>query len=299
MSKPDRNSQSQIKKVAFVLCEGPHDTAFLYRLFTARGFTNYKESIGQFPKPIDAFILGALELAEYENMKLMDLRKKPIPHEVLSRGESLLLLYAMGGESKKEERKQLIENILLFKPIDEGALDASHGLDFSIIYFFDANSIGVGKRLNQIETEVRESFKTENFNLSNGGPLQYVKGYNIGCYIFAGDNNLGTLEHIMTPLMEKGNETIFEKARQFLQLKDDNRLNKLQLKLKEDGSIEELRSKKKMKFDENKSKICVAGQLQSSGKSNTVIIKDCDFINLEKINDCGKCREIMDFIEYV
>ncbi|MCP4219062.1 MAG: hypothetical protein GY765_30790 [bacterium] len=291
--------ESKMKHVVFVLCEGPHDIAFLYRLFRAQGFSVYKEIIGKFPSPIDELIINALKDADYEEMKLMEVGKKPIPREVFSRDESLVLLYSLGGDGQKDARKDLVKSIFKFKLPDVDALDVTKGLDFSILYFYDADNEGVKKRITEVEQEIKELFEVDNVALSNGGDPVSVKGYGIGCYIFAGDSGPGKLEDILMPMMEKDNEDIFKGAEKFLELKDDGRLKKLELKQEKDGSILEKRGNKKMKFDEAKSKICIAGQLQNSGKSNVVIIKDCDFINLEKIRNSSKCREIMAFINRV
>lgn len=292
-------NETKIKNVVFAVCEGPHDIAFLYRLFTARGFTGYKEIIDKFPKPINRFIMKALEDADYEKMKLMEVGKKPIPQEVLTRDDSLVLLYAVGGDEKKNARRDLISGIFEFKPLDDDSLDAGGGLDYSILFFYDADGKGVEKRLRGVEQEINDLFGVNDLVISNGGEPVRVKGYKVGCYVFAGDNGFGKLEDIMVPIMEKGNETIFKGADKFLELQDKDRLKKLRLKRNTEGSIEEFRSNERMKFDKSKSRICIAGQLQNSGKSNVAIIKDCDYINLEKIRGCSKCREIMRFIDTV
>ena len=98
--------------------------------------------------------------------------------------------------------------------------------------------------------------------------------------------------------MKADNQEIFDKATEYLQLKDDSRLKKLEIK-KENGEITEVRTGDKMKFDLPKSEICVAGQLQNSGKSNVVIIKDCDYLNLEKIRNSRKCQEITEFFKKI
>lgn len=97
-------------------------------------------------------------------------------------------------------------------------------------------------------------------------------------------------------MMKTDNQEIFEKAEKYLELKDDSRLKKLEIK-ERDGKITETRTGGKMKFDLPKSEICVAGQLQNSGKSNVVIIKDCDYLSLKKINDSEKCQEIAEFFK--
>jgi hypothetical protein len=288
-----------MKNIVLAICEGPHDVAFLYRLFVVEGFLSYKKKIGEFPKPIDSLILKAVKSGNYENMKLAEIGRKPVPQEILFKEDTMILFYPVGGDGKKDSRKELIANILGFRLDDEDAYDAGKGLNYSIIYFLDANEKGVQRRVEEIGHEVKEIFKVGKVNLSNAGPPLDIKGYRVGCYIFSEDGQCGKLEDVMVPIMEKDNEEIFQKAGEFLELKDENRLKKLKIKKREDGTIEETRSGKKQAFDEKKSKICVAGQLQNSGKSNVVIIKDCDYINLFKIKECAKCREIMGFIHSI
>jgi hypothetical protein len=288
-----------MKNVVLTICEGPHDVAFLYRLFAAAGFESCKRKIGVFPKPIDSLILNAVKSGDYENMKLPEIGRKPVPQEILFKEDTMILFYAVGGDGKKDSRMELISDILRFRPDDEDAYDAGKGLDYSIIYFLDANEKGVKRRIEEIGNEVKGVFNVGKVNLSNAGKPQEIKGYRVGCYIFNQDGQRGKLEDIMVPMMEKDNEEIFQKAGKYLELKDDTRLKKLKIKKREDGTIEETRSGRKLSFDEKKSKICIAGQLQNSGKSNVVIIKDCDYINLVKINECAKCREIMGFIQSI
>jgi len=287
-----------MEKVVFFICEGAHDVAFLYRLFRAEGFETYKEIIGKFPQPLNLFILEALRKSNYENMNLMETRQKTIPAEILLKNQTLVMLYDIGGDSNKNKRKDLIEKFLALKPSAESGGDewvVKIDQEYSFIYFFDADNKGIGQRVKEIELEIKEIFKVDSLNISHAGKTQVLTGYEVGCYIFAKEDGLGKLEDIMIPLMQEGNEEIFQKAADFLKLKEEGRLTKLEMK-RTDGELEEKRSTKKLDFDEKKSQIGIAGQLQVSGKSNAVIIKDTDYIKLQKIRDNHLCRNILNFI---
>ncbi len=125
-----------MKNIIFVLCEGPHDVAFLYRLLATDGFKGYKEKIGDFPQPINKLILRALKESEYENLKLDEIRAKPLPQKVVFKENTLILLYAMGGDGKKEKRRELLEQLFDVhgENADEDADDFSEDLAYSLLY---------------------------------------------------------------------------------------------------------------------------------------------------------------------
>ncbi|MCU0289647.1 MAG: hypothetical protein MUF15_25050 [Acidobacteria bacterium] len=233
-------------------------------------------------------------------MNLMETRQKTIPTEILFKNQTLVMLYDIGGDSNKNKRKDLIEKFIALKPPDEsgeGEWGVKINQEYSFIYFFDADKKGTQQRLKEIELEIKEIFKEDSLKISHACKTQVLKGYNVGCYIFAKEDGFGKLEDILIPLMQEGNEEIFQKAAEFLTLKDVNRLTRLELVKNTNGELEErYSSQKKHAFDEKKSQIGIAGQLQVSGKSNAVIIKDTDYIKFQKIRDNQLCRNILDFI---
>lgn len=289
-----------MRKVVFAICEGHQDVVFLYRLFCADGFKSYKEKIADFPRPISNYLKKSLEYTntDLEKLKLNETRQKPIPQEVLSRDETLALLYGIGGADKKDIRRNMLESIadISIPLASERALYPGETLQYTLIYFFDADDIGVKAREQSIKEEIYAVTGEQVPGLISGSGLQSIKGLRVGCYIFAKDDGYGKLEDILIPLMREGNEDIFQKAVDFLMLKDESRLTRLKLVKNTDGELEEKYSTKKHDFDEKKSQIGIVGQLQVSGKSNTVIIRDTDYIKLQKIRDNHLCRNILNFI---
>lgn len=290
-----------MQKIVFVLCEGPHDVAFLYRILKTIGFTNYPEKIKNFPPPINKFISEVVKSIAIDEMKLDEIRSRPIPSEVLvSLNNALFLLYSVHGDSKKPVRQEIMKLLLAWIPPDPDAITPPGDNDLSILYFFDADEKGIGRRLAQIKQEIAEflGFSIPADDFQHNGSLYKLNNITYGAYVFARDEGKGKLEDILLPLMKMGNEDIFEKAEEYLQLKDDDRLRKLELQ-EEKGKIREDRTGDAMRFDLSKSEICVAGQLQNSGKSNVVIIKDCDYLTLDKITTSSKCQEIVEFFKKV
>ncbi|RLC21705.1 MAG: hypothetical protein DRI57_01700 [Deltaproteobacteria bacterium] len=288
-----------MQNIVFVLCEGPHDVAFLYRILRTVGFKNYSEKIKDFPEPMDSFIIQSVKKTAIEEMKLEEIRSRPIPSEALAyRNDSLFLMYSVHGDSKKPVRKKIIESVSEIIPTDPDGFNPLENVNFSILYFFDADNRGIAGRLQEIKSELAEFSKSKTDDDFTGNACFHeIDGIRYGAYIFAKKDGKGNLEDILLPLMKEDNQEIFEKAEQYLELKkDDSRLKKLKIQEK-GGKITEKRTGGKMKFDLLKSEICVAGQLQNSGKSNVVIIKDCDYITLNKINDSHECQEIVKFFK--
>jgi hypothetical protein len=287
-----------MKHITFLLCEGPHDVAFLSRILKTKGFNVYSKKLSEYPKPIDKFIMGHIQSLAIEDMNLEELRNRPMPSEALTFGNQLFLLYSMHGDSKKELRQDMIRKIKDLIPKDADEISGIEDLHLSIVYFFDADEKGVDSRLIEIKKEIADvlAFPVNSGYFETNASIHIIKQIIFGAYIFARNDQKGKLEDILVPLMIKDNEDIFNKANDYLLLMDENRLRKLKI-FHENENIFEKRTSKKMSFDLKKSSIGVAGQLQNSGKSNVVIIKDCDYITLEKIQNSDECCIILDFFE--
>jgi hypothetical protein len=293
-----------MNKLVTIFCEGAHDVVFIYKILKTLGYkSNNKKKIGSFPVPFNAMFKAAIEKTDIESLNLMDVRKGLLPSEILLKGDNHLFLYNLGGDGKKEERGKMLEKLKSFIPQEGEFPVLPAGTTLSVIYIFDADKIGITKRLAEVSEELNAVFEEENIHFKENGSWQTINKIRFGTYIFAALNSEeGKLEDILSPLMQAENEEIFNAANDFLTKNlDENRLFPLKISLK-DGVISENRStrtKGKFNFDHQKSLICVAGQLQKSGGSNTVVIRDTDFITLEKINANEKCLEIKDFLNEI
>ncbi len=286
-------------KLINVLCEGPHDVAFLNRILKTIGFKS-KEAlkIGEYPAPMGDFFKQGIVKTKVEELNFQEIRRVLIPSNTLEKNNTYLFLYSMGGDGKKEERKDLLVKILDFLPEEGEFSKLPKGTKLGLIYFFDADNKGIKKRIEELNKELKEDLALQNV-FQNNGEIKKVKRIILGNFIFTGkDGNTGDLESIIRPMMELGNEAIFNDARIFLQNHHDaNRQKKLKI-TKADGKLSEKRDGK-LKYDEEKSLIGVVGQLQNSGKANSSIIADCDFIALEKVQKNKKCQEILDFFDKI
>ncbi len=285
-----------MKKILFALCEGPHDVASLYRILRVNGLQKYSKPIGEFPSPLDSYFTKEAAGEDLERLKLDEVRNRRLPSEVLAYGDdALVLLYVIGGDSKAESRKKLLQDIGFMygrNPVEK-KIRTSATAECSVLYFFDADQKGTEARLREVCRELSEILKQE-VSLS-GAPLQYrhANGITYAANIFAeAGKPTGKLEDILLPLMRQGNEDIFQKAEDYVRLYDPQRLPRLKVRW-DNGRLTEMRDQTdKGDYHQDKSVIGIAAQLQNSGATNAVCIKHSDYLNRNKIVSNPSCQEI-------
>lgn len=290
-----------------VFCEGPHDVAFIYRIFKSLGYkSNDSCKIGAFPMPFNDLMKQETEKSNVENLNLQEVRRGFLPTRTLKKENKFIFLYSVGSDTKQAPRQEMLRKLFNFIPAEDEFPVLPEGTKLSVIYLFDADERGVIARLNYVNREINAIIETEErVNFIENGTYQIANEIRFGTYIFTGeDDNTGVLEDILIPLMNVDNEEIFEFAGFFInEYFDDARLFPLKIKTNNTTPlIEENRSsrkKDKYKFDNKKSLVGVVGQLQCSGKANTVCISDSDYITLLKIQTNRKCIEISNFLNSI
>ena len=266
-----------------VFCEGPHDVAFLSKILKAAGYqSNDGCKIGDFPFPFNDLIQTEAKKSKIEELNLQELRRTLLPSATLKIKDHSLFFYALGGDTRKDNRLQLMNDLLNFIPKSAGEyLSIPENAILSALYFFDADKMGVNIRLSDIAKEIKE--KMHEFEVSslsvNGQMVTLFEGkFKVGAFIFSKDGEeTGKLEDILVPLMKQDNDEIFENAEGFI-----------------DRHYDESRCRGK-KFDKGKSVIGTVGQLQKSGGSNVVCIDQTDYLTTEKILNNDQCKTIISF----
>lgn len=269
------------KQIITVLCEGPHDVAFITKILkTIRFKSNENVKLVNYPHPINELLEKEVTKTNVGELNLQEVRQALLPSNALIRGDDYLFLYSMGGDSKRISRQQILDKLKQNMPKESGEITEFLMKDtiLSLIYILDADNKGVEKRLEDLNKEIKEVIGEEPFEIDR--KIKTSNKIKFGSFIFTGANgNTGKLEDILMPLMQKNNEEIFENAQKYL---SDN--------------FDETRVKKN-NYDKSKSMIGVAGQLQKSGSSNVVCIGQTDYLTDEKIHSDIKCQEIIAFFE--
>lgn len=264
-----------------VLCEGPHDVAFICKILKSIGFkANENTPLAKYPVPINQLFQQAAKKSNVNELNLQTVRHLFLPSNSLVKDGDYIFLYVAGSDSKILSRlADILDSLLAFIP-QRNALAISalpENTFLSLICFLDADQKGINTRLSELNKAFEKYLGKDLFKKHS--EVITKDTLKVGNYIFSGaNNNTGKLEDILIPLMADGNEAIFGDAKQYLDTHfDQNRL--------------------KDKFYEEKSIIGIAGQLQKSGSSNVVCISQADYLNDEKIYSNEKCVEIIAFFK--
>lgn len=266
-------------QIIAVLCEGPHDVEFLARILKFNGFENNDRlKIKEYPSPISDLLKSEASKTNIDDLNLLTVRQVLLPSSTIRKDDNYFLLYTLGGDSKRDNRKQLLKDFYTLIPQGDEISSLPDDTSLGILYFLDSDDKGIATRISELNEEIDMVLGTKPF--SNHKEINIHSGLKLGAFIFTGTNNdTGKLEDVLMPLMVSGNETIFDESKVFL-----------------DKHFDKIRVPKKEKYYEDKSIIGVAGQLQLSGSSNTVCIKKSDYLNDTKIKSDAKCIEIANFV---
>jgi hypothetical protein len=288
------------RKIIFILTEGDHDSAFIYRILKANGMTtNHKIAIKDYPFPLNELIKNGVSSIPIEELNMEVARSRFLPSYIMQHDENIVSIYRVGGDSKETIRTAFIKSINAFNISDPDAIQTLKDTQISILFFFDADEKGVNARIEQIKKELKLSFpesETENINKLENKEILLIDDLYIGGFIFAkAGKDTGLLEDILIPLMKQDNDDIFDLADFYLDIHEEVPLFKGKVVYDSTQTV-----KKKIngqKYSHKKSLIGTVGQLQMSGKSNTVCISDADYLNDEKIKTNAICIDIYDFIQ--
>ncbi len=298
----------KIENITILFCEGPHDTAFLYRILKTKCYDVYSGTLSELPKIVGQFIESKNKSVEYDKLKIHSLKNEFIPYRIMYKKNRLILIYSLGGDKDNTDDKENKRLLILkhyFNDIPSYIGDkGNHGKSFSsvvfdgesykynFLFFYDADKDRQEKIkiVNKYIEKMQLTIKLEHNNVHKEAE------YSLGLYIFSDYDQRGALENILYSIMKIDNEQIFEEAEKYYKNYFDHaRTKKLVTRYNED-KIYDVREGRD-EIDEKKSVIAIAGQLQKKGKSNVVVIEDTDYLCFEKIRDNPELQTIASFIE--
>jgi len=276
-------------KYIIVFCEGDHDIAFLSRILLVNGFTPYDKKVKNFIAPLNDLYISALKDKKIEDSKFKFQRANiHVPYAVFQKDDTLVIFHNLGGDGNILNGKA--NNIMqLYLEQNDEFLRETSGYDilnYRFLYFLDADDEGVVTRLSEISNLLSLANQLEHYEVIEKDDFE------ISCCVFYNseyENTHGKLEDILLDLMSPSNEVIFEESQTFINthLLSDIRQRKFVC------THEKEESRGSIQFKQEKSIISIAGQLQFSGSSNSVIIANSDYIKKSDIDNNVICQNII------
>src|SRR5688572_6375688 len=104
-------------QIIAILCEGPHDVAFITKIIKSAGYiSNERVKIKDFPSPMNELLKSEVVKSNVEDLNIQEVRQVLLPSNVLMNDSNYLFFYSMGGDSKSELRKKLLGDFLALIP---------------------------------------------------------------------------------------------------------------------------------------------------------------------------------------
>lgn len=275
-------------KITLLFCEGKDEPPYIYRLLKTRNWRNWTDKkLRDYPALLYKYLVT--EMSKFSSLSDVDqwtnsssilpsyiLKKRGTPENE----EHFMCLWNLGGESRVDKAKECIR---AFNTIKDSEFEefGSDDISINLLFFYDADE-AVSRRIATIKRLFTDTLPDFCNALTEEAVQRHenVDSFpNCGIYIFSGEDLTGTIEDYLLPIMKRGNEAIFDDAETFI-----------------DTHFVAARSEGR-KYSKKKAIIGVTGQLQKSGKSNSVIIKDCDYINDPKILADANIQGMINFIE--
>lgn len=279
-------------KVTIIMCEGPHDAAFLSRVMHEDSFKTYNNKLIDYPIFVRGFLLKQLNTGSLEDYNLKVARGGLfLPAFALNKDDSLILIYNLGGDSKKDARNRIVSSFNILLREAKSGLSGnllSEGDQLSIVYFYDADEKGIQSRVDEVKEEIKEflgikrDIDIDHAKYCEEGDLRF------GLYVFANtETSKGKLEDLVLPLMKNNNDDIFVDVESIVCKRKERYYKLFCTPVK----------KRDKDFDEKKAMIGMMGQLQKSGSPNSTIIEQSDLIDSDGIAKDANCQRIISFLE--
>lgn len=269
-----------VKTIKIIIAEGRHDTAFISRVMKANGYIDPETKVDQIePKFLSDYIMRLFKDLKFSrNLVDMERHRRPVPSFLLSReiegGKEIALLFASDGVDNFKNVKRIV-GYFINKLHNEFGLEeeAQEQVDkYKVIFNADADDKGIDTRIaaiNDCIQKLKDNILGGKINDAFGGVVNYGKcdymGVTWGAFISANDAGFGTLEDFVLPLFEEGREDLCKEVKAFIQKKD-------QYKIPQTG-----------KYNEQKIRIGLMGQIDMPGVSNSVLIDQSKMIAEEML----------------
>ncbi|MCJ8342643.1 MAG: hypothetical protein MJH09_07325 [Cetobacterium sp.] len=276
-----------MNKLTVVLCEGDHDISFLFRILSSNGYKEATQKICELPEPFCEDFKTKLENSDskwgfYTNVL--------IPNLVMKKDMDYIFFHNMRGVDSTKQRSQVLSEYKELIPEgSESRFVKSYFDRYKFLYFVDADDIGSEKRRTEISAEIGLELKIDDL-IKDDDEIEY------GIYVFRNyENDKGSLEEILLNILEKNEKKLYDKVDKFMKNESDQLEIEGQRQKQYNNELKCYRGQSYFNYE--KSKISILGQLQFSGLSNSVIIKNSDFFKNENLERLPEYEKILSLFE--
>lgn len=251
-------------RAVLVFCEGPHDVAFARRSLEAHGgCERVDKPVGELPSPFGSSRAGkGLIATRYGRQALAELTVQAASHPPLPCFESvventatntLFVLVGTHGQDQVDPVRDLLRD--LNASITKGHAGTFDVSQYAAAFLFDANRKGVASKLAAFRHRYGEHFG----DLSNLEHGKWVMTNTVpaGCFVFHRQDQTGTLEDHLAPIVKSAWPGRYAAARRFI---DDNREDADEVSGSDAARLKAI--------------ITATGQFHLPGVSMTVVVSD-------------------------
>ncbi|HFV9294204.1 TPA: hypothetical protein ACIAIE_004073 [Serratia fonticola] len=281
-----------IKKSILIFCEGPHDVAFMRRIFI--DLIAASEFTGKFidlPAPFQQIFQTAIEKHAELDLSLDMAHKFFLPDKILTKDDKYIILFNAGGNERCNRIKPFIQRLWDFTAAAETFPGNASSIikEHKYIFISDADY----KNHNQALSEISNNFsqiddtqwigeewvKVENTFIATNEIQEHVAAF-VWC---SRDSGNGTLEDVLLECLHDNDD--FTRANEIIRELHDWEIEHLDLERK----IAEIARM-------YKATISLMGQRKKPGSSMSVIVGQSRIINQDNL---VKSRTVNDLVRFI
>lgn len=212
-------------RAVLVVCEGPHDVAFTKRsLRTVGRCSLIEEPIRELPSPFGDSAVGKgliatrLRKRVFDDLDLQSAAHLPPPSfDVAVRdtaNSTMFILIRTNGKDQVDAVQSLLADV--HETFDDTLIETFEVSAFAVAFLFDANAIGMTKTMDTFRK--RYSSRFGDLSQVDHGRWANTDISPVGCFVFhrGPDEEVGTLEDHMVPMVESEWSDRYAMAREFI-----------------------------------------------------------------------------------
>jgi hypothetical protein len=201
--------------------EGAHDANFVGRLLVECGsFSDEEVRVSDLPDPVDKFLVELYKLGNVEGQAIGKAEKKMPPAVALrsADGRRYFLGFVTNGATNTSSAHNIIDRLMVFASRDEISELSTHGHEFALMFFFDADDHGTGQTelnfANHYMGKLQEF--DQKFTCPQHRQIVSCAGVPVGLYVFCDGSGTGTLEDCVTRLLNVPHKGSLDEAMNYL-----------------------------------------------------------------------------------